>query len=61
MTACASRVWVRTCHAPANDSPEGRALNRRVEILLAPKANLVALLQQYLRPSAPAKLASSKP
>ena len=33
----------------ANDSPEGRALNRRVEILVAPKANLVALLQQYLR------------
>ncbi|MFZ3023678.1 OmpA family protein [Pseudomonas sp.] len=45
----------------ANDSPEGRALNRRVEILLAPKANLVALLQQYLRPPTPAKLASSKP
>jgi len=45
----------------ANDSPEGRALNRRVEILLAPKANLVALLQQYLRPPTPAKPGSSKP
>ena len=45
----------------ANDSPEGRALNRRVEILLAPKANLVALLQQYVRPATPAKLAISKP
>lgn len=44
----------------ANDSPEGRALNRRVEILVAPKANLVALLQQYLRAPAPAKLADSK-
>lgn len=38
----------------ANDSPEGRALNRRVEILLAPKANLVALLQQYVRAPSPA-------
>jgi outer membrane protein OmpA-like peptidoglycan-associated protein len=43
----------------ANDSPEGRARNRRVEILLAPKANLVALLQQYVRPESKNKTAQS--
>jgi len=35
----------------ANDSTEGRALNRRVEILLVPQANLLMLLAQYSQPS----------
>ena len=35
----------------ANDSPAGRALNRRVEILLAPQDSLLALVQQYSKPA----------
>ena len=31
----------------ANDSPEGRALNRRVEMLLTPQHTMVALLAKY--------------
>ncbi|MCY1279432.1 type VI secretion system peptidoglycan-associated domain protein [compost metagenome] len=38
----------------ANDSKQGRALNRRVEVLLTPQHTLVALLAQYNQP-APAK------
>jgi outer membrane protein OmpA-like peptidoglycan-associated protein len=35
----------------ANDSVQGRALNRRVEILLTPQKTLVALLAQYNQPA----------
>lgn len=35
----------------ANDSAAGRALNRRVDVLLAPQDTLVALVQQYSRPT----------
>lgn len=35
----------------ANDSVEGRALNRRVEILLTPQSTMVALLSQYSIPA----------
>lgn len=35
----------------ANDSVQGRALNRRVEIVLTPKPTLVALLAKYNRPA----------
>lgn len=35
----------------ANDSAEGRSLNRRVEILLTPRETLVALLAQYSQPT----------
>lgn len=34
----------------ANDSPQGRALNRRVEIILTPKDTLVALVNRYSKP-----------
>jgi outer membrane protein OmpA-like peptidoglycan-associated protein len=40
----------------ANDSAEGRALNRRVEIMLTPQDTLVALLSHYNQP-----LAASEP
>lgn len=36
----------------ANDSLEGRALNRRVEMLLAPQETLIALVAQYSTPAA---------
>jgi outer membrane protein OmpA-like peptidoglycan-associated protein len=39
----------------ANDSAEGRALNRRVEIVLTPQPTLVALLAKYSQPAAPAQ------
>lgn len=39
----------------ANDSVEGRALNRRVEIVLTPKPTLVALLSKYNQPAVPNK------
>ncbi|UUY07915.1 OmpA family protein [Pseudomonas sp. J452] len=39
----------------ANDSNEGRALNRRVEIVLTPQKTLVALLAKYNQPAAPSK------
>ena len=35
----------------ANDSVQGRALNRRVEIVLTPQKTLVALLAQYNQPA----------
>ena len=35
----------------ANDSNAGRALNRRVEIVLTPKPTLVALLAKYNQPA----------
>ena len=35
----------------ANDSPEGRALNRRVEIMLTRKDTLAAMLAKYSRPA----------
>lgn len=41
----------------ANDSVEGRALNRRVEMVLTPQDTLVALLVQYSHP-APAAVAT---
>ncbi len=34
----------------ANDSPEGRALNRRVEIMLTPQDTMSALLAKYNQP-----------
>lgn len=36
----------------ANDSAPGRALNRRVEIVLTPQPTLIALLAQYSQPAA---------
>ncbi|MGY8832677.1 MAG: OmpA/MotB family protein, partial [Pseudomonadales bacterium] len=36
----------------ANDSQQGRALNRRVEILLTSKATLNALIAKYSQPAA---------
>ena len=36
----------------ANDSAEGRALNRRVEILLTSKATLNGLIAKYSQPAA---------
>jgi outer membrane protein OmpA-like peptidoglycan-associated protein len=38
----------------ANDSLQGRALNRRVEILLTPKDTMVALVAKYSQPTPPA-------
>jgi outer membrane protein OmpA-like peptidoglycan-associated protein len=35
----------------ANDSPEGRALNRRVEIMLTPQDTMAALLAKYAQPA----------
>jgi outer membrane protein OmpA-like peptidoglycan-associated protein len=40
----------------ANDSPEGRALNRRVNVLLAPPETLLALLNRYSKPAADAQI-----
>lgn len=42
----------------ANDSPEGRALNRRVEIMLTPQNTMTALLAKYNQP-APAPAAQT--
>ena len=36
---------------PANDSAEGRALNRRVELLVTPQNTMVALLSKYNMPA----------
>ena len=45
----------------ANDSVEGRALNRRVELLVTPQNTMVALLAQYNMPApAPVTLIASK-
>lgn len=38
----------------ANDSVEGRALNRRVEILLTPQNTMLALVAKYNQPTPPA-------
>lgn len=38
----------------ANDSAEGRALNRRVEILLTPQSTMLALLDHYNQATPPA-------
>ena len=37
----------------ANDSQQGRSLNRRVEMILTPQETLVALLAQYNKPAKP--------
>ncbi|SDS76537.1 Outer membrane protein OmpA [Pseudomonas asplenii] len=47
----------------ANDSSEGRALNRRVEIILTPQNTMVALLSKYSIPApapVPATLVAAK-
>lgn len=38
----------------ANDSAQGRALNRRVEIMLTPRSTMLALLNKYSQPTPPA-------
>ena len=38
----------------ANDSKEGRAMNRRVEMVLAPQTTMLALIAKYERPAEPA-------
>lgn len=44
----------------ANDSNEGRALNRRVELLMTPQNTMVALLSKYNMPApAPVKLVAA--
>ncbi|MNF67678.1 putative lipoprotein YiaD precursor [compost metagenome] len=44
----------------ANDSQEGRALNRRVEMLVTPQDTLVALLAKYNQPTpSPAELVAA--
>ena len=46
----------------ANDSNEGRALNRRVEILMTPQATMVALVSKYSQPVlTPAELVAVQP
>jgi outer membrane protein OmpA-like peptidoglycan-associated protein len=45
----------------ANDSVEGRALNRRVEILLTSKATLNALISKYSQPAPATAVAAAKP
>lgn len=45
----------------SNDSPEGRALNRRVEIILTRKDTLIALINEYSKPAAEAEAVASKP
>ena len=44
----------------ANDSAEGRALNRRVEILLTSQDTMKALVSKYSQPAPAAKLAAVK-
>lgn len=45
-----------------NDSNEGRALNRRVEILMTPQATMVALVSKYSQPAlSPADLVAVQP
>jgi hypothetical protein len=44
----------------ANDSAEGRALNRRVELLVTPQETMVALLSKYNMPApAPVRVAAT--
>lgn len=45
----------------ANDSQQGRALNRRVEILLTSKDTLNALIAKYSQPAAATAVAAVKP
>ena len=46
----------------ANDSNEGRALNRRVEILMTPQATMLALVSKYSQPAlSPAELLAVQP
>ncbi|WP_339411911.1 OmpA family protein [Pseudomonas sp. EA_35y_Pfl2_R5] len=45
----------------ANDSQQGRALNRRVEILLTSKATLNALISKYSQPAPAVVVAAAKP
>jgi flagellar motor protein MotB len=46
----------------ANDSNEGRALNRRVEILMTPQNTMVALVSKYSQPAlSPAELVAVQP
>ncbi|WP_256873433.1 OmpA family protein [Pseudomonas taiwanensis] len=40
----------------ANDSQQGRSLNRRVEMILTPQETLVALIAQYSKPAKPGQL-----
>lgn len=42
----------------ANDSTEGRALNRRVNVLFAPPQTLLALVERYSKPTASAQIAT---
>jgi outer membrane protein OmpA-like peptidoglycan-associated protein len=45
----------------ANDSAEGRALNRRVELLVTPQNTMVALLSKYNMPApAPVKMVAAQ-
>jgi outer membrane protein OmpA-like peptidoglycan-associated protein len=44
----------------ANDSAEGRARNRRVNILMAPPQTLLALIERYSKPSANAQIATKE-
>jgi hypothetical protein len=45
----------------ANDSNEGRALNRRVELLVTPQNTMVALLSKYNMPApAPVRLVAAQ-
>ena len=46
----------------ANDSNEGRALNRRVEILMTPQNTMLALVSKYSQPAlSPAELLAVQP
>jgi hypothetical protein len=46
----------------ANDSNEGRALNRRVEILMTPQNTMLALVSKYSQPAlSPAELVAVQP
>ena len=44
----------------ANDSKEGRAQNRRVEMVLAPQATLLALVAQYDQPASQTQVAKAE-
>ncbi|WP_296263553.1 OmpA family protein [Pseudomonas sp. UBA6562] len=45
----------------ANDSPQGRALNRRVELLLTPQNTMLALMAKYQTPAqAPAAMVAAQ-
>lgn len=46
----------------ANDSNEGRALNRRVEIMMTPQATMLALVSKYSQPVlSPEELVAAQP